>query len=166
MGVRDSLLPDFDHEMAVTRRVLERVPEHALGWRPHEKSFDLGGLAFHLAVIPRWGRAILQRESYDLTESLARRPDGPHTCAAILDTFDRNVSEVRRELVERSDAELMAPWKLLRGGQLLMSLPRIAAFRSFLIHHAIHHRGQLTVYLRMQNVPLPPIYGATADEPA
>ena len=166
MGVKDSLLPDFDHEMAVTRRVLERVPDHALAWRPHEKSFDLGGLAFHLAVIPRWGRAILQRESYDLNESMGRRPDGPASRAMILETFDRHVAEVRRELVERSDAELMAPWKLLRDGQLLMSLPRIAAFRSFLIHHAIHHRGQMTVYLRMQGVPIPPIYGATADEPA
>ena len=132
MGVRDSLLPDFDHEMAVTRRVLERVPEHALAWRPHEKSFDLGGLALHLAVIPRWGRAILQRESYDLAESSGQRPEGPPSCAAILETFDRHVAEVRRELVERSDAELMAPWKLLRGGQLVMSLPRIAAFRSLL----------------------------------
>jgi len=166
MGVRDSLLPDFDHEMAVTRRVLERVPEHALAWRPHEKSFDLGGLALHLAVIPRWGRAILQRESYDLAESSGQRPEGPPSCAAILETFDRHVAEVRRELVERSDAELMAPWKLLRGGQLVMSLPRIAAFRSLLIHHLIHHRGQMTVYLRMQGVPIPPIYGATADEPA
>jgi uncharacterized damage-inducible protein DinB len=166
MGVRDSLLPDFDHEMAVTRRVLERVPDHALGWRPHEKSFDLGGLAQHLAVIPRWGRAILQRESYDLTERIARQPDQPASRAAILETFDRNVADVRRELLERSDAELMAPWKLLRGGQLVMSLPRLAAFRSFLLHHAIHHRGQMTVYLRMQGVPLPPIYGATADEPA
>ena len=166
MGVRDSLLPDFDHEMAVTRRVLERVPDHALAWRPHEKSFDLGGLALHLAVIPRWGRAILQRESYDLAESSGQRPEGPPSCAAILETFDRHVAEVRRELVERSDAELMAPWKLLRGGQLVMSLPRIAAFRSLLIHHLIHHRGQMTVYLRMQGVPIPPIYGATADEPA
>jgi uncharacterized damage-inducible protein DinB len=166
MAVRDSILPEFDHEMAVTRRVLERVPDAALGWRPDERSFDLGGLANHLAQIPRWGRTILLSESYDLSESSGWRGGGPFTCASILEAFDRHVAEVRRELLERSDAELMAPWSLTRDGHLVMSLPRIVAFRSFLLHHAIHHRGQMTVYLRMQGVPLPPIYGATADGPA
>jgi uncharacterized damage-inducible protein DinB len=166
MAAKDALLPDFDHEMAVTRRVLERVPDHALGWRPHERSFDLGGLAYHLAVIPRWGRSILDHDSYDLLDSSRRPADPPPSRAAILETFDRHVSDVRRALLERSDAELMAPWALKRGGQLVMSLPRYAAFRSLLLHHTIHHRGQMTVYLRMQGVAIPPIYGATADEPA
>jgi uncharacterized damage-inducible protein DinB len=166
MGVRDTLLPDFDHEMALTRRVLERVPDAALAWRPHERSFDLGGLANHLAQIPRLGQTILLRESYDLSDTTGWRGDGPFSRAAILEAFDRHVAEVRRELLERSDAELMAPWKLTRDGQLVMSLPRIVAFRNFLLHHAIHHRGQMTVYLQMQGVPLPPMYGATADGPA
>ena len=166
MGVRDWLLPDFDHEMAVTRRVLERVPDGALTWRPHEASFDLGGLAGHLAEIPRWGRTILERESYDLIESRNRQREPPVSCAAILATFDRNVADVRQFLLERSDAELVAPWALKRGGQLVMSIPKLAAFRSFLLHHTIHHRGQMTVYLRLRGVPIPPIYGATADEPA
>jgi uncharacterized damage-inducible protein DinB len=164
--MRNSLLPVFDHEMAVTRRVLERVPDHALGWRPHEKSFDLGGLAIHLTVIPRWSHVILKQDAFDLSEGLAGKPDGPASRALILETFDRHVAEARRELLECSEAELTAPWKLLRGGQLVMSLPRGVAFRSLLLHHTIHHRGQMTVYLRMQDVPVPPIYGATADEPA
>jgi uncharacterized damage-inducible protein DinB len=163
-----SLLPDFDHEMAVTRRVLEQVPDAALAWRPDAASCDLGGLASHLADIPRWGRTILERDSYDLAEAagpeiaLAR----PATRAAILETFDRHVADVRRELLRRSDVELLAPWSLLRGGQLVMSLPRLTALRSFLLHHAIHHRGQMTIYLRLQGVAVPPMYGATADEPA
>jgi uncharacterized damage-inducible protein DinB len=164
--VRDALLPDFDHEMAVTRRVLARVPDASLGWRPHEKSFDMGGLAWHLAQIPRWGQRILNRDSFDLAESAGVPHASAPSRAAALDAFDRHVAEVRRALVDQSDAELLAPWSLLRDGHLLMSLPRIAAFRSLLIHHSIHHRGQMTVYLRLQGVPVPPIYGATADQQA
>jgi uncharacterized damage-inducible protein DinB len=165
MAVRDSLLPEFDHEMAMTRRVLARVPESGLAWRPHEKSLDLGGLAAHLAQIPRWGRTILDRESYDLAHDTPRPREAPETMQGVLDTFDRHVSELRRHLLDKTDAELMAPWALTRGSQLVMSLPRLAALRSFVLHHLIHHRGQLTVYLRMQDVPLPPLYGSTADEP-
>ncbi len=166
MSVKESLLPDFDHEMAVTRRVLDRVPDDRLRWRPHERSFDLGALAWHLALIPRWGRTILAHDRYDMAESPARPAGAPASRAEVLATFDAHVVEVRRDLLGRTDAELLAPWSLLRGGHLVMSLPKCAAFRSFLLHHTIHHRGQLTVYLRMQDVALPPIYGATADEPA
>ena len=164
MSLCDMLLPDFDHEMAVTRRVLERVPDAALAWRPHDRSFDLGGLALHVAHIPRWGRTILERDSYDLAEGSGRRPATPSSRSVILQTFDAHVKAVRIDLLGRTDGELLAPWSLLRGGHLLMSLPKCSAFRSFLLHHVIHHRGQLTVYLRLQDVPLPPIYGATADE--
>jgi uncharacterized damage-inducible protein DinB len=164
MPVRESLLPEFDHEMTVTRRVLERVPESAWAWKPHEKSFDLGGLAAHLAQIPSWGRSILDRESYDLAHDGSSRPAPPATIRDVLDTFDRHVGELRRHLLDKTDAELMAPWALKRGTQLVVSMPRLAALRSFVLHHVIHHRGQLTVYLRLQDVPLPPLYGSTADE--
>ena len=162
MTVKDTFLPDFDHEMAVTRRVLERVPAGALGWKPHDKSFALGDLAAHIAQIPRWGETILERDFYDVAQG--GRPGTPASPAGVLDTFDRHVAAVRRQLIERSDAELMAPWSLKRGTQTLMLMPRIVALRSFLIHHIIHHRGQLTVYLRLQDVPVPPLYGSTADE--
>jgi len=167
MPVRDSLLPEFDHEMAVTRRVLERVPESGWAWRPHEKSFDMGGLAAHVARIPRWGRTILDRESYDLANDATNgAPVAPEasTLRAVLETFDRHVAELRRHLLDKTDAELLAPWALMRGSQLVMSMPRLTALRSFVLHHLIHHRGQLTVYLRLQDVPLPPLYGSTADE--
>ena len=164
MNARDSLLAEFDHEMAMTRHVLERVPDAAWSWRPHEKSFSLAALTTHLANLPHWGTRILEQPGYDLaTASPTRAPELPATSHA-LETLDRHVSEVRRALLASSDAELAAPWSLTRGSQLVMSLPRIAAFRRFLLHHVIHHRGQLTVYLRLQNVPLPPIYGPTADE--
>ena len=162
MAVRDTLLPDFDHEMAVTRVVLARAPEAAFGWRPHEKSFSLGGLASHIAQIPHWGEAILDREFYDLTQRGPRREET--TAAAVLATFDDHVTVVRRKLLERTDPELMATWTLRRGGVPMLSMPRLTAFRSFLLHHLIHHRGQLTVYLRLQEVPVPPLYGPTADE--
>jgi uncharacterized damage-inducible protein DinB len=164
MALRDTLLPDFDHEMAVTRRLLERLPDEKFDWRPHEKSFTLGGLATHLAQIPYWGQAILDKEAYDLSDSDKNRAAARRTQAEVLDTFDQHVADVRRRLERQSDAELHAPWALKQRGQVLMSLPRAAAIRSFVMHHMIHHRGQLTVYLRLQGVPLPPIYGPTADE--
>lgn len=163
MNVRDAALAEFDHEMAVTRRVLERAPESSFGWKPHEKSFSLGGLATHLAQLPHWGTQILERDSYDLASSPSRAPEKT-TVADVLTTFDGHVTEVRRALIARSDAELHALWTLKRGTQTLMQLPKLTALSSFLIHHTIHHRGQLTVYLRLQGVPLPPIYGPTADE--
>jgi len=165
MTIRDELLPEFDAEMAATRRLLDRLPEDALAWAPDEKSFTLGGLASHLAQIPRWGRAILEREFYDMAgaDGNSRTADG-RSRADILAAFDEHVGAVRRALVDRSEAELLAPWSLRRGDQTVMSMPRIVAIRRFLVNHAIHHRGQLSVYLRMRNVPLPPTYGPTADE--
>lgn len=163
--VRDMLLAEFDQEMAVTRRLLERLPEGALGWKPHEKSFALGGLATHLAQIPRWGATILRRDSYDMNEAEALdHATALTTVADVLGTFDRHTQDVRRDLADASEAALAAPWTLTRASHTLLSIPRAAAFRSFVISHAIHHRGQLTVYLRLQDVPLPPVYGPTADE--
>ena len=163
MSIRDSLLPDFDQEMAATRRVLERVPDAQLDWRPHAKSFTLGGLATHIANIPYWGEAILDRDFYEMTETGPPKAALPSQ-AEVLAAFDRHAGHVRRRLVERSDAELAAPWELRKGAHILMVMPRLTALRRFVLHHLIHHRGQLTVYLRLQNVALPPLYGATADE--
>jgi uncharacterized damage-inducible protein DinB len=158
----DALLVEFDQEMAATRELLARLPDAALAWRPHEKSFSLGGLAAHLAQLPGWGRQILETDGHEL-RATPSEPAEPPTRTLILETFDRHVADVRRELTRRSDAELAAPWTLRQNGQTLLTLPRLAAVRRFLIHHVIHHRGQLTVYLRLQNVPLPPMYGTTAD---
>ena len=163
MSARDALLAEFDHEMAMTRHLLERVPDGRLDWRPHEKSYALGGLATHLAQLPHWGTAILQHDFHDLADAGPPRAARAST-REVLELFDRHVTEVRRALLDTSDAQLMAPWSLRKGEHLILSIPRLSALRRFLLHHVIHHRGQLTVYLRMQEVPLPPLYGPTADE--
>jgi uncharacterized damage-inducible protein DinB len=162
----DTLLPEFDNEMAVTRRVHERAPEAQFGWRPHEKSWTLGGLCTHIAQIPRWGVSILGQDGYDLVRDHGEPPAEATALSAVLSTFDGFVVVARSRLTSATDGELMAPWALKRDGKIMMSMPRLASFKSFAISHLIHHRGQLSVYLRLQNIPLPPIYGPTADEGA
>jgi uncharacterized damage-inducible protein DinB len=162
--VRDWLLAEFDHEMTLTRSVLARVPEGAFDWTPHERSMALGGLATHLAVLPHWGSAILDHDGYDLAAANGSKPAAKRTAAEVLATFDGYVAEVRRGLLECTDAQLRAPWTLRHGNRTLMSMPRFSAMRTFLLSHTIHHRGQMTVYLRLQNVALPPLYGPSADE--
>ncbi len=163
MSERDSLLPEFDQETAATRRVLERVPAAALEWRPHPKSFCMGELATHLARLPHWGTLILKQDGYDLATS-GRRGQALPDVQTVLETFDANVREVRAALVEMTDGQLLQPWSLRRGDKVLMSVPKVFAVRGFVVRHLVHHRGQMTVYLRMNDVPLPPLYGPTADE--
>ena len=163
MASIDAMLPEYDHEMRTTKRLLERVPEPQLAWKPHEKSMTLGGLARHLANIPTWGVAILSDPEFDLATAPPNLQ--PVTDRAeLLQTFERNVTTVRALLVGKTDPELLVPWKLKREARELMTLPKLAAFRSFLMNHMIHHRGQLSVYLRLRDVPVPAIYGPSADE--
>lgn len=162
MGIRDGLLADFDHEMGTTRRLLERIPHERLSWKPHLKSMSLGGLATHLAHIPRWGGAILNETMFDLAD--APPPTAERTARAdIVAAFDEARAQTRGWM-DKTDAEYVAAWTLRRGGQEVFTIPRVAAFRSFVLHHIIHHRGQLSVYLRLNDVPVPAIYGPTADE--
>jgi uncharacterized damage-inducible protein DinB len=162
MGITDSLLPEYDHEMGTTRRVLDRVPEAELGWKPHEKSMALGELAGHIANIPYWCSAILGNSVFDVGS--VDRPKAPTSVAELLSNFDARVSAARLALAAAADPEMLAPWTLKQGDHEVFTLPRVTAIRSFVMNHLIHHRGQLTVYLRLQNVPLPWIYGPTADE--
>jgi uncharacterized damage-inducible protein DinB len=162
MSIVDSLLPEFDHEMTTTRRLLERVPEDRLDWKPHAKSTTLGGLATHLATLPVWGAMTVNQTELELagtppTEPLKSR-------AELLARFDANVAATRTALAGKSDAEMMVPWTLKRAGQSIFTMPRIGIWRSFVMSHVIHHRGQLSVYLRMQEVALPSISGPSADE--
>jgi uncharacterized damage-inducible protein DinB len=159
------LLPEFDQEMAVTRRLLERAPAQAFAWTPHPKSFTLGKLATHLSRIPHWGDRILTGSGYDIVLDSTPAAPSHDSPGAVLQAFDITVASVRGLLTTLSDAELMAPWQLKRKGEVLLTVPRVAAFKSFVINHIVHHRGQLSVYLRLQDVPLPPMYGPTADEP-
>jgi uncharacterized damage-inducible protein DinB len=165
MAITDALLPEYDHEMATTRRLLERVPEAEFGWKPHEKSMTFGELAAHLANILRWCGSVLDAAEFDLaTVTDDARPRPPSSREALLKDFDATVAAARASLATRTDAELLTPWTLRQGSYEIFTLPRISAVRSFVMNHSIHHRGQLSVYLRLRNVPLPPIYGPTADE--
>ena len=164
MALKDALLPEFDHEMGTTRRVLERVPDAEFAWKPHEKSFNLGQLAGHVANIPHWVAAIVQNTVFDLADAEDTRPRVPESTGWLLSQFDKNVGAARTGIVAMTDPEFLAPWTFKNNGQVMFTMPRAAALRSFVMNHMIHHRGQLTVYLRMKNVPLPSVYGPTADE--
>jgi len=165
MGVKEAILAEYDHEIATTRRLLERLPEGddgTLAWKPHARSMSLGGLASHVANIPTWTGPILEQAGFDLNESPAHAEEQTSR-AAILGHFDESCRAARKAL-ERSDAEYAAMWTLKRGGHEVFSMPRVAVFRSFVLSHLIHHRGQLSVYLRLNDIPVPPIYGPSADE--
>ena len=162
MAIRDALLADYDHEMGTTRRLLERLPDDRLAWKPHERSMSLGALATHLSRIPEWAGAILNESSFDL-EAVPPNADEQTSRTGILASFDAARARTRAWM-DKSDGEYNAPWTLKRGGQQLFSVPRVAAFRSFVLHHIIHHRGQLSVYLRLNDVAVPAIYGPSADE--
>jgi uncharacterized damage-inducible protein DinB len=162
MAIKEALLSEFDHEVGTTRKLLELVPDGQLGWKPHDKSMSLGRLATHLAGITGWTGTILSETSFDL--AAAPRGLEPGTSRAdILTLFEATVRRARAAM-DRSDAEYLAMWSLRRGGQEVFSLPRAAAFRSFVMSHLIHHRGQLSVYLRLLGIPVPSIYGPSADE--
>jgi uncharacterized damage-inducible protein DinB len=162
MPLKDGILPEFDHEMGTTRRLLERVPEADFAWRPHEKSFPLGHLAGHIANIPHWVEIAFDESSFDA--GAAPRSTPPTSVADLLKTFDANVKKARAKIDEQTDPAFFARWTLMNNGAEVFTLPKIAVLRSFVMNHLIHHRGQLTVYLRLRNVPLPSIYGPTADE--
>jgi uncharacterized damage-inducible protein DinB len=166
-AARDALLAEFDHEIATTKKLLERLPGPgedgaALAWRPHAKSMTLGGLGTHIANISTWSGAILNEGFFDLAsappplEALASR-------SAILTLFFES-SAAARKAMDKSDAEYAAMWTLKRDGQEVFSMPRVAVFRSFVLSHLIHHRGQLSVYLRLNGIAVPAIYGPSADE--
>ena len=158
----DALLPEFDREMGTTRRLLERVPDDQFDWAPHARSMPLGRLSAHLTNVVSWGLATLTTSEFDLASAPA--PAAPGSTAALLVQFDDAVAATRRELAPKTDAELLAPWSLKQGEHTIFTMPKAAVWRSFVLSHLIHHRGQLSVYLRLQEVPLPSIYGPSADE--
>lgn len=166
MALAQTLLPEFQQEMATTRRLLERLPESKFDWKPHDRSMTLGELATHLTQIPVWLNLIVERDSFDMRPAGAPPPKAAplHSTAAVLARFDETVKSAHERLAAARDTDLVRPWSLLQTGKEFFTLPKIACIRSFVFSHSIHHRGQLSVYLRMHDVPLPPIYGPTADE--
>lgn len=166
MAFRDALLPEFDHEMANTRKHLERVPDGKFDWKPHAKSFSLGHLATHLAEIPHWTALTIDKDELDLAPVGAPpyKPTVARTQQEVLATFDKNVAAARAAIAKAEDAHLLKPWSLLMGGKNLMTMPRIAVLRSFILSHTIHHRAQLGMYLRLNDIAVPSTYGPSADE--
>jgi len=166
MPLSDALLPEFDNEMAITRKCLERTPGDKLAWQPHQKSMSVGRLASHLAEIPSWGRITVEHESFDVAPpgGAPYQPRVFDSVEAILEVFDKNVSDARAAIAGVSDADLLKPWSLLQAGNTIFTMPRIGALRAFVFSHNVHHRGQFTVYLRLNEVPVPAIYGPSADE--
>ena len=161
MRIGEGLLPELDQEMATTRRVIARVPADRGEWRPHPKSFPLGHLAQLVATMPGWIGRTIRDPKIDLSS-------GPgysyETTETLLERFDALVRDAREALASVTDATLAEPWSLTHGERILFTSPRGAVVRQT-INHLVHHRGQLTVYLRLLDVPVPSIYGPTADEP-
>lgn len=169
MSISATVLPEFDREMATTRTMLERVPDARAQWTPHVKSWTMGELASHIGNLPRLG--LIAMESDELDISPINGGNGGATprfdsTANLLRTFDENVRKARAAIEAASDSDMMEPWTLRRAGKTVWTLPRAAVLRSFILSHMIHHRGQLSVYLRLNDVSVPSVYGPSADSKA
>ena len=166
MSIAQSLLPEFDHEMATTRKLLERVPDDKSAWKPHEKSFSMGNLAQHIGELVGWTTMTMSTTELDMAPPGGESYKTPAftSTAALLARFDQNVAEARAAIANASDADYMVGWSLKMGGQNLFTIPRIGCVRTWVLNHVVHHRGQLSVYLRLNDIPVPSIYGPSADE--
>ena len=162
MSIAQSLLSEFDHEMANTRKTLERVPENKLDYTPDPKSMSMGKLASHIAEMCGWIPAMMQGPELDIPPGF--KPFLATSRKELLDTFDKNVSGSRAALAAAGDQLLMQDWSLKFGGNAMFTMPRIAVYRTMVMNHVIHHRAQLTVYYRLNGIPVPALYGPSADE--
>ena len=162
MTIADTLIMELEREAQTTRRVLERVPTDKLTWKPHAKSMSLGRLAQHVATTPGFISGMARLDGYDV-EKFAE-PPALESAAALVAAMEESVAQAKANLAATDDAAMMADWSFRRGGHAIMTIPRIGVYRSILLNHLYHHRGQLSVYLRLLDVPVPPIYGPSADE--
>ncbi|HSM76722.1 MAG TPA: DinB family protein [Bryobacteraceae bacterium] len=160
--ISKAMLPEFEQEMASTRKILERVPDNKFEFKPHEKSMAMGRLAGHIAELPGWGAHTLQVDLLEIEPG--QQGFSPSTRKELMETFEKGVKETRELLANVSDEELQKVWTLKFGGQTIMSIPKVQVLRGMVINHLIHHRAQLGVYLRLNDVELPGMYGPSADE--
>src|ERR1022692_239894 len=166
MQMNQALLPEFDMEMAKTRKTLERVPDDKLDFKPHEKSMTMGRLAGHVAELTGWLPSMIDEDFFDVAPA-----DGPRyqplqakSRQEALDAFDKNVARARAAIEGATNETLMKPWSLRKGGETMFTMPKVAVIRGFVMNHTIHHRAQLGVYLRLNDIAVPSIYGPSADE--
>ena len=165
MSIAESLLPEFDQEMAKTRSILELVPIDRKDWKPHPKSYSVEQLALHLANLPSWTGMTLNVDEFDMNPP-GEDPPPPRTLTttdALLAEFDNNVAEARETISSTTDETMFSNWTLLNGGEKMFTAPKVGVLRNFVMNHMIHHRAQLGVFLRLNDIPLPMIYGPTAD---
>jgi uncharacterized damage-inducible protein DinB len=166
MKISETMLPEFDQEMANTRKVLERVPADKSSFKPHPKSFALGALSAHVANMADWAELTLTTDSFDYAPPGAPPYEAPTFASTedLVAAFDKSIAKARAALAAADDSQMMAPWSLMAGGKTVMTMPRAAVVRTFVMNHIIHHRAQLTVYLRLNDIPIPGLYGPSADE--
>ena len=166
MTIGQMMLGEFDQEMANTRKVLERCPEDKWNWKPHDKSGTVGWLAGHVATLPGWTTMTITTEELDYApvDGPSYKPPKTDNRKELLEVFDKEAAEARAALAAVSDEEMMKGWKLLAVGKEIFTMPRIACIRGFVMNHLIHHRAQLTVYYRLIGIPVPGLYGPSADE--
>lgn len=166
MSISQSFLGELDHELVGTRKVIERVPEGKLTWQPHPKSATMGKLASHLSDVAGWGVHIMEVAELDIApvNGPAYTPPNFKTVREMLANFDDKNARMRALIAAAPDAAYMVPWSLKMGGKTVVTMPRVAAIRSMIFNHTIHHRAQLSVYLRLNDVPVPSLYGPSADE--
>jgi uncharacterized damage-inducible protein DinB len=163
MNMIDPILGEFDREAVTTRRLLERLPDAKFGWAPHPKSMTLGRLATHIAELPGWVGSCVDKPGFDFGAGYT--PQALSTTAELLTMFDKHVALATQAMKTLTDKQLQESWRLTRQGQLILEMPRFGVVRTLLLNHLIHHRGQLSVYIRLLDVPVPSIYGPSADQP-
>ena len=168
MRIADALLPEVEQEMAQTRKTLARVPDDKFKYKPHPKSMEMGALALHIAMMADWGADTLVSDNFDVApvEAPAYQMPVANTNAELLALFDKSVDRFKANLAKTENDAMMKPWSLLQGGKPLFTMPRAAVIRGMILNHLVHHRGQLSVYLRMNDIPVPALYGPSADEQA
>lgn len=164
MNLIDPFIQEFKQEIASTRKLFERIPEDKFGWKPHEKSMSLGDLASHIVDSIGWTGVTVDLDVFEMDPG-EYKPFVASSVADLLETLDRNAEEAAAKMATCSNESLSAMWQMKVGGKVVLAMPRMAVLRAFIVSHTIHHRGQLDVYLRLNDVPLPQIYGPTADEP-
>jgi uncharacterized damage-inducible protein DinB len=166
MSYADTILPEFDQEMASTRKVLERIPDDKLGWQAHRKSHTIGWNANHVADIPNWLVMVLSQPSLDIAPVGGEPYPFPKlaTTREIVDLFDKNVAAARKAITEASDEGMNSPWTLMQAGQTFFTMPRSAVVRGMVLNHLMHHRAHIIVYLRLNDIPVPGMYGPSGDE--
>ena len=164
MTIAELLLPEVDQEMATTRRVLERVPDDKFDWKPHDKSWSMADLASHIVNMIKWTDVTMNAAEFDMaTVPPGQINPSAGSRAQLLEWFDANAAAARAAL-QKSDADYFVPWSLKQRGQVVFTMPRYTCIRSFFLNHVVHHRAQLAVYLRLNNIPVPALYGPSADE--